>query len=68
MSKKIFEKIIVEYPKEGSVCCYPEYQGKPYFSIQFKENGEGFIGFGTYNPDVLSRYIRDYFINGVDIE
>ena len=68
MSKRTFQKIIVEYPKEGTICCYPEYQGKPYFSILFKENGEEVEGFGTYNPDILSRYIRDYFIEEADYE
>lgn len=63
MTKRTFQKIIVEYPKERTICCYPEYQGKPYFSILFKENGKELEGFGTYNPDVLSRYIRDYFID-----
>ena len=53
-----FEKIIVEYP---TVNCYPEYKGKPYFSIQYEENGEHFIGFGTYKPDVLSQYLRECF-------
>lgn len=66
MSKRTFQKIIVEYPKEGTICCYPEYQGKPYFSILFKENGEEVVGFGTYNPDILSGYIRDYFIEEAD--
>lgn len=56
-----FEKIIVRYPPEAS-CVYPEYKGKPYFSIQYEENGEHIVGFGTYNPDVLSRYLTEYFI------
>ena len=46
------------------LCTYPEYKGKPYYSIHYKENGEEFVGFGTYNPEVLSRYLRDYFIKG----
>ena len=46
------------------ICTYPEYRGKPYYSIHYKENGEEFVGFGTYNPEVLSRYLRDYFIKG----
>ena len=56
-----FESIIVEYPPEES-CIYPEYKGKPYFSIQYEEKGEHIIGFGTYNPEVLSRYLIEYFI------
>ena len=60
--KRKFEKVIVEYPPEES-CLYPEYKGKPYFSIQYEENGEHFIGYGTYKPDVLSRYLDEYFIS-----
>lgn len=43
---------------------YPEYKGKPYYSIVYEENGEQFCGFGTYKIEVLSRYLRDYFIIG----
>lgn len=50
--KKIFQEIIVEYP----------YKEKPYYSIRYIEDNQYFIGYGTYSPDVLSRYIRDYFI------
>ena len=59
--ERIFEKIVVTYPPE-EICIYPEYKGKPYFSIQYEENGEHFVGFGTYNPEVLSRYLFKYFI------
>ena len=62
-----FEKIVVEYPPEKS-CIYPEYKGKPYFSIQYEENGEHFVGFGTYKPEVLSRYLIEYFITPAIIE
>ena len=55
-----FIGIEVSYPQ---VCCYPEYKGKPYFAIKYEEDGEYYIGFGTYNPKVLSRYIKEYFIN-----
>ena len=56
-----FEEIVVEYlPAE--LCTYPEYRGKPYFSIKYEENGEHIIGFGTYNQEVLSKYLREYFI------
>lgn len=57
-----FEEIVVEYPR-ADLCTYPEYRGKPYFSIKYEENGEHIIGFGTYNPEVLSRYLREYFIS-----
>lgn len=50
---KKFIEIVVEYP---------EYKGKPYFSIRYEEKGEIFEGFGTYKPEVLSEYIREYFM------
>lgn len=55
-----FEEIIVTYLSDD-IITYPEYKGKPYFAIQYEENGEHHIGYGTYNPQVLSNYIRDYF-------
>ena len=57
-----FIGIEVSYPPP-EVCCYPEYKGKPYFAIKYKEDGQYIVGFGTYNPEVLSRYIKKYFIN-----
>lgn len=62
MSKKFIEIVAGYLPS----CPYPEYEGKPYFSIRYEENGEKFEGFGTYNPEVLSEYIREYFM-GVDV-
>lgn len=62
-----FERIVVEYPPED-LCAYPEHKGKPYFSIQYEENGEHIIGFGTYNPEVLNRYLIEYFITQTIIE
>lgn len=62
-----FEEIVVEYPP-ADLCTYPEYKGKPYFSIKYEENGEHIIGFGTYNPEVFSRYLREYFIMPAIIE
>lgn len=62
-----FEKIVVEYPP-AELCTYPEYRGKPYFSIKYEENGEHIIGFGTYNQEVLSRYLLEYFIVSMIIE
>lgn len=55
-----FIEIITQYYPDDIVT-YPEYKGKPYYSIHYRENGEEFVGYGTYNPDVLSRYLRDYF-------
>jgi ribosomal protein L37AE/L43A len=63
MSGRKFEEIVISYtPPE--LCTYPEYRGKPYYSIKFEENGEHFIGFGTYKIEVLSEYLREYFIQG----
>lgn len=59
-----FKEIVVEYPPED-LCTYPEYKGKPYFSIKYKEGNDCFIGYGTYKPQVLSRYLRDYFMPSV---
>ena len=59
-----FEEIVVEYPPED-LCTYPEYKGKPYFSIKYKEGNDYFIGYGTYNPKVFSKYLRDYFMPSV---
>ena len=56
---RVFQGIIVEYP---SISAYPEYDGKPYFSIKYTENGQEFIGYGTYKPEVLSEYLKKYFM------
>ena len=56
-----FEEIVVEYP-HPDVCTYPEFRGKPYFSIKYTENGDHFVGYGTYKPEVLSSYLKEYFI------
>ena len=60
--KRKFIRIITTYYPDDLIC-YKEYKGKPYFSIEYQENEETIVGFGTYNPDVLSRYLRDYFID-----
>ena len=59
-----FQEIVVTYSSED-LFDYPEYKGKPYFSIKYIENGKHFIGYGTYNPKVFSRYLRDYFMPSV---
>ena len=56
---KVFKGIVVEYPLYNT---YPEYIGKPYFSIKYTENGQEFIGYGTYKPEVLSEYLITYFM------
>ena len=57
--ERIFQEIVVEYL---SYCAYPEYKGKPYFSIKYTKNGHEFIGYGTYIPEVLSEYLKEYFM------
>lgn len=59
--KRTFVELLVHYP-HPDVCTYPEYKGKPYYSIKYIEDGECFVGFGTYKPEVLSQYLRDYFM------
>ena len=56
-----FEEIVVEYPSPD-LCTYPEYKGKPYFGIKYLENENHIIGYGTYNPKVLSDFLEKYFI------
>ena len=60
-SKRTFVELLVHYP-HPDVCTYPEYKGKPYYSIKYIEDGECFVGFGTYKLEVLSQYLRDYFM------
>ena len=62
---RVFKGIVVEYPSYNT---YPEYIGKPYFSIKYTENGQEFIGYGTYNPEVLSEYLIEYFMPSVQPE
>ena len=62
---RTFLEIVVSYP---AFCTYPEYEGKPYYAIKFEENGETIVGFGTYNPEVLSQYLQEYFIPSAEPE
>lgn len=57
-----FVELVIEYP---TTCAYPEYKGKPYYSIKYRENGQEYIGYGTYKPEVLSQYLKEYFIPSV---
>ena len=66
-SKRTFVELLVHYP-HPDVCTYPEYKGKPYYSIKYIEDGECFVGFGTYKPEVLSQYLRDYFMTSAQPE
>lgn len=59
-----FEEIVVQYDIPEDLCTYLEYKGKPYFSIKYEQNGKHHVGFGTYKPEVLSRYLKEYFIHG----
>lgn len=59
---RIFVELVVEYP-DPELCTYKEYRGKPYYSIKYIENGERYVGFGTYKPEVLSQYLKEYFIS-----
>lgn len=64
-TNKEFVEIVVSYPP-ADLCVYPEYKGKPYYSIKYRENGkEYYTGFGTYNIEILSQWIKEYFITGV---
>lgn len=58
---RIFVELIVRYP-DPELCTYKEYKGKPYYSIKFIENGETHVGYSTYSIEVLSRYLKDYFM------
>ena len=62
--RRIFQEIVVEYPS----FTYLEYKGRPYFSIKYMENGQEFIGYGTYEPKVLSEYLKEYFMSSVQPE
>ena len=59
---RTFVELVVEYPNP-ELCTYKEYNGKPYYSIKYIENGEPYIGYGTYKPEVLSQYLKEYFIS-----
>lgn len=58
---RTFLELVVEYP-DPKLCTYKKYKGKPYYSIKYIENGETHIGYGTYNPKVLSQYLKEDFM------
>jgi len=60
-STRTFVELVVEYP-DPELCTYKEYKGKPYYSIKYIENGETYVGYGTYKPEVLSQFLKEYFI------
>lgn len=57
-----FIEILTQYVPDD-ICTYPEYRGKPYYSIHYRENGENFVGYGTYKIEVLSRWLKEDFFN-----
>lgn len=59
--KRKFIRIVARY-FPNDIVCYKEYVGKPYFSIEYEGDGELHCGYGTYDIDVLSSYLRDYFM------
>lgn len=66
-STRTFVELVVRYP-DPELCAYKEYKGKPYYSIKYIENGETYVGYGTYNPEVLSQYLKKYFISSAQPE
>lgn len=59
---KKFIKIIARYEPD-EIVTYEKYIGKPYYAIMYEENGMEHVGFGTYDIDVLSKYLKEYFIS-----
>ena len=57
---RVFKGVVVEYP--------PYNIWKPYFSIKYTENGQEFIGYGTYKPEVLSEYLKEYIMPSAQAE
>ena len=47
----IFEELIVE----------KDIRERPYYSIQYRENGESHVGYGSYSMSVISDYLKHYF-------
>ena len=66
-SARTFVELFVEYP-DPELCIYKEYKGKPYYSIKYIENGKTYVGYGTYSPEVLSKYLKEYFISSAEPE
>lgn len=56
--ERVYKGIVVGYPSN----IFLKYEGKPYFSIKYTENGQEFIGYGTYDIEVLSKYLKEYFM------
>ena len=54
---------LVERYVDPELCPYPEYKGKPYYSIKYIENGEEYVGYSTYNLQVMSGFLKKYFMS-----
>jgi len=60
-----FIEIVVNYPP-ADLCTYPEYRGKPYYSILYRdEDSRNHVGFGTYKIEILSQWIKEYFMPSI---
>ena len=59
-----FIEIVVNYPP-ADLCTYPEYRGKPYFSIKYRENGKYIVGYGSYKIEMISQWIKEYFMPSI---
>lgn len=66
MTRK-FIKVIKEYIADDT---NPnDFIGKPYYGIQYEEDGQILVGYGTYRIDVLERWLKKEFkINLRDVE
>lgn len=64
---RVFVELVVRY-SDPELCTYKEFKGKPYYSIKYIENGETYVGYGTYKPEVLSQYLREYFMPSAQSE
>lgn len=63
-NQREFIELVVEYINPD-LCTYPEYRGKPYFSIKYRENGKYIVGFGSYKIEMISQWIKEYFIPSI---
>lgn len=66
-SPRTFVELVVKYP-DPELCIYKECKGKPYYSIKYIENGKTYVGYSTYNLEVLSQYLKEYFILSAEPE
>ena len=62
MEMRTFVELVERY-EDPEFCPYPEYKGKPYYSIKYIENGEEYVGYSTYSLRVISEFLKKYFIS-----